>query len=52
MSFNQVSLNGVPIGLVLIIIAVHPYVIHKAPVQALSVLCGAVLGAAALHGCV
>ena len=44
--------NGVPIGMALIIIAVHPHVILKDQVRAVTVFCGAVLGSTLLTTCV
>ena len=41
--------NGVPIGMMKIIIAVHPRVIHKDRVRAVTVFCGAVLGTTILE---
>ena len=52
MIWLAMSMSGVPIGMMKIIIAVHPRVIHKDRVRALPVFCGAVLGATIQTSCV
>jgi len=49
MIWLSMSMSGVPIGMMKIIIAVHPRVIYKNRVRAVTVFCGAVLGTTILE---